>query len=353
TFVAIAYLVEVYGGSAAAIRNPIQGTLHLLFFSRILAGPIVRPCDVANDLARRTLERKQFAAAVRRFIIGLGKKVLIAGAVADVADRIFAIPAVELRPAVAWLGIVCYTAQIYFDFCGYTDMAIALGNMFGFRFPENFNYPYVATTVREFWRRWHITLSSWLRDYLYFPLGGNRCAPWRGYLNLGIVFLLCGLWHGARWTFIVWGLFQGVFLIIERLGWEELQGSLWRPLRHGYFLLVLMVSWVFFRSETLAQAFGYLWALAGLSSPTGVQDDVVAYLNPQVAIALIAAVVGSIPTVPALRRWWTTRADQMSPPCVTHGICEAGTLVFLALVLAASIFVVAASTYTPFIYTQF
>lgn len=352
TFVAIAYLVEVWRGNAKAMKCPVGAGLHMMFFSRVLAGPIVKPQDVAGDIAApRGPTREQMAAAVRRFIIGLGKKVLIANAVGAVADRIFAVPVSELRPAVAWLGAACYTVQIYFDFSGYTDMAIAAGGMFGFRFPENFNYPYIATTVRDFWRRWHMSLSSWLRDYLYIPLGGSRCPPWRVSLNLAIVFLVCGLWHGARWTFVVWGAFQGVFLILEREGLEKRLETSWRPLRHAYLLLVLVVSWVVFRCDTLPQAIGYLAALTGLTTPTGVQDGVLAYLNPPLVVALAAGVIGAMPVIPAIKQRW---GGDMSAGLGGRTRVWAGVeLATLTLVLVLSLLTVAASTYSPFIYSQF
>ncbi len=199
-----------------------------------------------------------FAWGVRRFVIGLAKKVLVANVVAGPADQIFGLPLIELDPARAWLGIVCYTLQIYFDFSGYSDMAIGLGRMFGFRFPENFRWPYIADTVQGFWRRWHMSLSTWFRDYLYVPLGGNRLSSGRVYVNLVTVFFLCGLWHGASWNFVIWGLFHGAFLVVERLGLADAVMRLWRPLRHVYVLIVVMVGWVFFRAETLPAAIGFL-----------------------------------------------------------------------------------------------
>ena len=215
TFHAISYVVDVYRGDATAQKSPVHAALYLLLFPQLIAGPIIRYRDIADQLARRVVGLDDFAAGVRRFIVGLGKKVLIANNVAAAADGIFAHagPA-ELTPALAWLGIVCYTLQIYFDFSGYSDMAIGLGRMFGFRFPENFRWPYIADTVQDFWRRWHISLSSWFRDYLYVPLGGNRVSPDGCTATWSLVFFLCGLWHGASWNFVVWGLFHGSFLVV-------------------------------------------------------------------------------------------------------------------------------------------
>ncbi len=217
TFHAISYVIDVSRRDATAQKSPVHAALYLLLFPQLIAGPIIRYRDIADQLARRIVSIDDFAYGVRRFVIGLAKKVLIANVVAGPADKIFSLPAAELSAAHAWLGIVCYTLQIYFDFSGYSDMAIGLGRMFGFRFPENFRWPYVATSVTAFWRRWHISLSTWFRDYLYIPLGGNRVSPARRYFNLITVFFLCGLWHGASWNFVIWGLWHGAFLVIERL----------------------------------------------------------------------------------------------------------------------------------------
>ena len=217
TFHAISYVVDVHRRDATAQKSPVHAALYLLLFPQLIAGPIIRYRDIADQLARRLVTVDDFGYGVRRFIIGLAKKVLVANVVAGPADRIFAMPVAELSAGHAWLGLTCYTLQIYFDFSGYSDMAIGLGRMFGFRFPENFRWPYIADSVQEFWRRWHISLSTWFRDYLYIPLGGNRVSPARRYVNLVTVFFLCGLWHGASWNFVIWGLWHGTFLVIERV----------------------------------------------------------------------------------------------------------------------------------------
>jgi alginate O-acetyltransferase complex protein AlgI len=216
TFHKISYKVDVYRGVCAVRRNPLDLALYILLFPQLIAGPIIRYHEIADQLLRRIVTREGFAEGVRRFVVGLGKKMLVANVVARPADAIFGLPSHELTPGLAWLGLACYTLQIYFDFSGYSDMAIGLGRMFGFRFPENFHYPYVALSITDFWRRWHLSLSRWFRDYLYIPLGGNRCSPRRLYANLLTVFFLCGIWHGANWTFIAWGLFHGLFLVLER-----------------------------------------------------------------------------------------------------------------------------------------
>ena len=234
TFHKISYKVDVARGVAEVRRDPLDLLLYILLFPQLIAGPIVRYHDIAAELVRRTIGRSEFAAGVRRFVIGLGKKMLVANTVAVAADRIFAVPGTDLSTGLAWLGVACYTVQIYFDFSGYSDMAIGLARMFGFHFLENFDFPYIATSVTEFWRRWHISLSRWFRDYLYIPLGGNRASPLRTYVNLVIVFFLCGLWHGASWTFVVWGLFHGAVLVVERLGLGAGAGDVAQAVRHVY-----------------------------------------------------------------------------------------------------------------------
>jgi alginate O-acetyltransferase complex protein AlgI len=342
TFHAISYVVDVYRRDATAQKSPVHAALYLLLFPQLIAGPIIRYRDLAGQLAQRIVSLDDVADGVRRFIIGLAKKVLIANIVATPADRMFGLPLAQLSAAHAWLGISCYTLQIYFDFSGYSDMAIGLGRMFGFRFPENFRWPYIAETVQDFWRRWHISLSTWFRDYLYVPLGGSRASPARMYTNLVTVFFLCGLWHGASWNFVIWGLFHGAFLVVERLGLARAIGRLWTPLRHVYVLLVVMAGWVFFRADTLPGAIGFLKAMAGLGPAAPTPYSVQWYLTPELWLALIAGAIGSIPWVPAVAR---TRAS--SP-----ALCLASTAALMALLIGA-IMQMAARTYNPFIYFRF
>jgi alginate O-acetyltransferase complex protein AlgI len=348
TFHAISYVVDVYRGDAVAQKSPVHAALYLLLFPQLIAGPIIRYRDIADQLARRVVGLDGFAYGVRRFVIGLAKKVLVANIVAGPADRIFGTPADRLTAAVAWLGVVCYTLQIYFDFSGYSDMAIGLGRMFGFRFPENFRWPYIAETVQEFWRRWHISLSTWFRDYLYVPLGGSRVTPGRMYVNLVTVFFLCGLWHGAKWNFVVWGLFHGTFLVVERLGLADAIGRLPAPVRHGYLLVIVMIGWVFFRADTLTGAIAFLKAMAGLGPAVPTAFTIRWYVTPDVAIALVTGTIGSLPIVPALARW----VDEARRPGLGRGFAAASTATLLVL-LVASIMHVAARAYNPFIYFRF
>jgi len=348
TFHAISYVVDVYRKQATAQKSPVHAALYLLLFPQLIAGPIIRYKDMADQLARRVVSLDDFAYGVRRFIIGLGKKVLIANIVAGPADGIFALKPEQLIAPYAWLGIVCYTLQIYFDFSGYSDMAIGLGRIFGFRFPENFRWPYVADSVQEFWRRWHISLSSWFRDYLYVPLGGNRVAPWKVYRNLVTVFFLCGLWHGASWTFVIWGLFHGAFLVIERLGFDSVLKRVGPVTRHVYLLVVVMVGWVLFRSADLPSALAYLRTLFGFGIGEMPPMRLSWYLTTEVRFALVAGLLGSMPLVPALRY----RVERVTVAWQGWVAETAGALALVAVFVAA-LLQVAARSYNPFIYFRF
>jgi alginate O-acetyltransferase complex protein AlgI len=350
TFHAVSYVVDVYRRDAVAQKGPVEAALYLLFFPQLIAGPIIRYRDIAAQLASRAVDLDGLSIGVRRFVIGLGKKMLIANIVALPADRIFAMPPGELTAAHAWLATVCYTLQIYFDFSGYSDMAIGLAHLFGFRFKENFDYPYVARSIQEFWRRWHLSLSAWFRDYVYVPLGGNRVPPHRVYVNLVTVFFLCGLWHGASWTFVVWGLYHGAFLVLERLGRATALARLPRPLGHVYALLVVMVGWVFFRAESLTAAAGMLRAMAGLSPGLATVYGIGWYLTPEVLLAMAAGIAGSTPIWPAMAARFA-RAEAGGPrlgPLPSALACAA-----LAAVFAGSAMLIAAHTYNPFIYFRF
>ena len=354
TFHALSYVTDVYRREVRAMRRFDSFALYITLFPQLIAGPIIRYKIIAHQFSDRRVTLEVFAEGVRRFIIGLGKKLILADTVAYTADQIFLHAHTELlTPGVAWLGILCYTLQIYFDFSGYSDMAIGMGRMFGFVFPENFNYPYVASSITDFWRRWHMTLSSWFRDYLYIPLGGNRRSPIRVYFNLLTVFFLCGLWHGATWSFVVWGLFHGAFLILERVGlgkWLERVG----PLRHVYVLLVVMVGWVFFKLETLLQATVYLSVMAGLRHGSGTEYNMALYLNPALVIALIAGIVGSTPIVPLARKAWERLSGEGETGSVLLEVLGRGaSLAMLAVIFFGSCVMSAHGSYSPFIYYRF
>src|SRR5438034_3647918 len=350
TFHSISYLVDIYRRNADAQRRVASFALYILLFPQLIAGPIIRYKDIAAQIARRERRFADFAEGVRRFILGLGKKVLIANTLGGIADPIFAIAPQELNSPAAWLGLGCYTLQIYFDFSGYSDMAIGLMRMFGFRILENFNYPYVSQSIREFWRRWHISLSTFFRDYLYIPLGGNQRGKARSYLNLVIVFLLCGLWHGANWTFILWGIWHGIFLIIERASLSSALERAWRPLRHAYALAAVIGGWVLFRCETLAHAGAFFVALSGQGATTRLTYPLLMYLDPLAATTLAAAVVGSMP----LGRALAARIDMSAKAHpFLHAVSFVAEWLWLAAVLVASCAYLAAGTYNPFIYFRF
>ena len=271
-----------------------------------------------------------------------------------VADSIFEIPVAQLTPGLAWLGALSYALQIYFDFSGYSDMAIGLGRMFGFHFLENFDHPYVSRSVTEFWRRWHISLSTWFRDYLYIPLGGNRSGAGRTYRNLLIVFLLCGLWHGASWTFVLWGLYHGSFLVLER-GFRGRNIRVWSPLAHAATLLVVLVGWVIFRAETLPQAGAFLAAMAGHSSGDGREWYLAMYLEPVFAMAFAAGLLGSIPWLPALVRAWQAAVEgsEGGRRTALEALGQAAAFAALAAVGLVSAMQLSVATHNPFIYFRF
>jgi len=352
TFHAISYVVDVHRRDASAQKRPVEAALYLLLFPQLIAGPIIRYREIASQLTRRFVATSDFAEGIRRFIIGFAKKMLIANTVAGPADQIFAMPGAQLTAGHAWLAVICYTLQIYFDFSGYSDMAIGLGRMFGFRFPENFRYPYVASSVQDFWRRWHMSLSAWFRDYVYVPLGGNRTGTSRLYVNLITVFFLCGLWHGASWNFVIWGLFHGAFLVIERLGLARRVQSIWSPLRHAYLLIVVMIGWVFFRAETLPGALGMLTAMTGLGHAEPTVYDVTWYLTPEVVVAMVTGMVAATPIAPTLGRILWTDGDAEASVRFAW-LPSAAVTAGLFVLLFASVMLSAARTYNPFIYFRF
>jgi alginate O-acetyltransferase complex protein AlgI len=355
TFQSMSYTIDVYRKQVSPTRNFFGFACFVTMFPQLVAGPIVRYKDVAAQIVERTINRELFTSGCLRFILGLGKKVLIANTVAMPADKIFAIPVEQLTPGLAWLGITCYTLQIYFDFSGYSDMAIGLGRMLGFTFPENFNYPYFAKSIQEFWRRWHISLSSWFRDYLYIPLGGGRGNPVRVYFNLVLVFLLCGLWHGASWVFVIWGLYHGAFLVVERLGFAKWLDRQWLPIRHVYVILAAMGGWVLFRAETFPQALAFYSALIGFSPGEALQFNVMMYLTGDVVAALIIGAVFSWPIVPWLMEW-RAKFHLNLPTYVGHAFHCIYSCVKLTIVLAVfllSVMSISSGAYNPFIYFRF
>ena len=354
TFHAISYVIDIYRRKWPPAKDPKDVALYIFFFPQLIAGPILRWNAIAPQLVERNICRDEFAEGVRRFSGGMAKKMIIANAVALPADQIFALPANQLTAPIAWFGIICYTLQIYFDFSGYSDMAVGMGKMFGFKFLENFNFPYLAQSIREFWQRWHMSLMGWFRDYLYIPLGGSRVAPWRINVNLLIVFVLCGLWHGAGWTYIIFGFYQAFFVIMERTrfgGWLE---GIPRPFRHFYAMFVFVMSLVIFRSETFDYALHYFTALFGLAQPV-ISQPLARYASNE---SLWALALG-IPFCGPLWGWIKTtcaRLGQATPASCRTGVQIFGSVLEVALVLGLlliSAIWLAGGTYNPFIYFRF
>jgi alginate O-acetyltransferase complex protein AlgI len=352
TFQALSYVVDVYRRDGPVQRNPLDFALYVAMFPQLIAGPIVRYRDIARQLAERVVTRAGFAYGVRRFVLGLGKKLLLADVAGAAADGVFALPPGELTAATAWLGTVCFTLQIYFDFSGYSDMAIGLGRMFGFRFVENFDYPYISRSLTEFWRRWNISLTNWFRDYLYFPLGGSRGGPGRTTLNLVTVFVLCGLWHGASWTFIVWGVYHGLFLMLERRGLKSALERAPAVVGHAYVLVVIFGAMTLFRCETLAGAGQHALALAGLGAGTGLYP-LGQFVDPLLVTVLVVGAVFSTPVLPAAARWRERLVEDTTRARALDGWLEVGATIGVVAVLFACSLQVSAGTYSPFLYFRF
>ena len=341
TFQAMSYVLDVYRGDARLSRNYFDVLLYIALFPQLIAGPIVKYHDVDEQLRQRVITVKKTASGFRRFCFGLAKKVLIANQVAVVADRAFNLGNGELSASFAWLGAICYTLQIYYDFSGYSDMAIGLGKMFGFHFLENFNYPYISKSITEFWRRWHISLSACFRDYVYFPLGGSRVSSkWKHIRNLFVVWLLTGVWHGANWTFIVWGLLYFVLLVLEKYGHLGRGWPVW--LNWLFTLLMVNFAWVIFRADSLGAAGQYLLAMFG--GGAGAWSELTALYLRENWTVLLAGLVFAAPVAPRLRDWLVRRDWPMVDLLYALG--------------AAAVFLVSAAfiikgTYNPFIYFNF
>ncbi len=294
TFQAISYVVDVYRGVGKVLKNPLYVVEYIAFFPQLIAGPIVRYSDIYEEVLYRKETFSDFNLGCKRFIIGLGKKVLIANNLAIVADSVFESYSygTELALCTAWIGLLCYTLQIYFDFSGYSDMAIGLGLMFGFHFRENFDYPYISKSITEFWRRWHISLGSWFRDYIYIPLGGNRVTSKRHIFNMFIVWSLTGIWHGANWTFLIWGLMYFLLLVFEK--YLKMHHSWPNIIKHFYTMFFVMLGWVFFRSLNLIDAVSFCGVMFGLGN-VGFMDNITIEAISEYGIIVVAGIFGSIP----------------------------------------------------------
>lgn len=343
TFQGISYFVDVYRGDVPVQKNILKLGLYIALFPQLIAGPIVRYADIEKQLDARTHSVDGFAAGIRLFITGLAKKAVLANSVAVTADSIFDIPSYQNVPSVAWLGLLCYTLQLYLDFSGYSDMAVGLGRMFGFQFPKNFNYPYIACSVSDFWRRWHISLSSWFRDYVYIPLGGNRKG--NIYWNLFCVFMLTGIWHGASWNFVLWGIYWGVLIVVERFLSRKLQWVIPKFLAWGFTVFLWMMSMVFFRARTLNAGIQYFQSLFGLIEVRDVGFSLTYYINKYEIFILFLGIVASMP----LCRFCYRKLQEKMPEMIFACLENMAALV----VFDISVLYVVTGTYNPFIYFQF
>ena len=338
-FQGMSYVIDVFRKQVPVQKNPLNTALYIAMFPQLIAGPIVRYSDIYKEIDKRSTDRDKIWYGARRFIKGLGKKVIIADVLAQTADKIAVLPIDQLTPSIAWLGAICYTLQIFFDFSGYSDMAIGLGKVFGFDFSENFNLPYISTSVSEFWRRWHISLSSWFRDYLYIPLGGNRKG--NVYVNLMIVFLCTGLWHGADYCFVFWGLWHGFFVVTERLlrkknirikgffGWV-------------YTMLVVIFGWVFFQGR----GFKYIKVMFGMYSKNFKWYSLPYYVDAQIIFTIIIGIILSLGLPQILRKRVNGRFSENTAISVGKDIALLG-------ILFCCIYMIVSGNYSPFIYFRF
>ncbi len=346
TFQTMSYTIDVYRGEAAVQRNVISFGTYVAMFPQLIAGPIVQYKTVDEQLRTRRETADEFAEGVHRFMIGLGKKVLIANNAGILWDTISQLPAASLPVLTAWIGILAFAFQIYFDFSGYSDMAIGLGHMFGFRFLENFNYPYMSKSITEFWRRWHISLSTWFRDYVYIPLGGNRVGKGRHAFNIMVVWLLTGIWHGASWNFLLWGLYYGVLLLLEKFFLGRLLERLPALLRHVYCIFFVLLGWNLFAFDQLSEGIGYFRALFG-GYGQGILNGETIYLLYTNAVLLLIAAVGSFRLPARLAGWVMDRLKRMDWVCIAlRGV------IYTAIFILAVAYLVDAS-YNPFLYFRF
>lgn len=345
TFQGLSYLFDVYRGQVNPQKSFWEFATYKAMFPQLIAGPIVRYQQIAAELEQRSVPAARIWLGLRLFALGLAQKVLIANTVAFPADSLFAAGPEQLSTASAWIAIACYSIQILFDFAGYSNMAIGIAHMIGFSYPSNFNRPYAAVSLTDFWRRWHISLSSWFRDYVYIPLGGNRGAPWRTYFNLALVFLLCGLWHGAAWTFIVWGAWHGALLVAERAGLGAMLARLPASLAQAYTLLMVMLGWVFFRADDVPTALRFIGVLFGAEGGGELRPWHIYFGLEQGAMLacglLLALWRGPLPVL-------SLAASAVAP--LWRAPLQ-GALAVAAFVLCGAS--LAAGTYNPFIYFRF
>ena len=346
TFQGLSYVIDVYRDKKNVQRNLFSVLLYISFFPQLIAGPIVRYSDIAQQIREREFSFDRVSRGICRFLFGLAKKVLLANQMGLLADKVFSFDAGQLSTGAAWIGAVCYTLQIFFDFSGYSDMAIGLGCVFGFDFRENFNYPFISGSIQEFWRRWHISLSTWFKEYVYIPLGGNRKGNARTTLNKWIVFFLTGLWHGANFTFILWGLWHGLWQMLETWQIVPTRKKWFRPFGHLYTMLIVIVGFVLFRADTVFQGFGVLGAMfRPAAGSAAAVSEVLSLLSPLFLLSFGFALLLSTPVFRKLRQ----RVEQSGRIAVYNYAAYSGSLLLFAL----SVLSLVSSSYNPFIYFRF
>ena len=346
TFQGLSYIIDVYRGDAPVQKNPLNVALYVALFPQLVAGPIVRYTTIADEIGNRHENLEDFSAGFTRFCFGLGKKMLLANPMAEIVDDIFAFEAAELSAGVAWVGAVAVPLQIYFDFSAYSDMAIGLGRMFGFHFLENFNYPLTSKSLTEFLSRWHISLGSWFRDYLYIPLGGSRCSTWKHIRNLAVVWLLTGLWHGAAWTYIFWGIWSLCFLLGEKYIWGKPLKKLPSFIRWIYAMLVVILGDVFFRSPDLGYAFSYFASLLGFGS--GVQSSAAVYYLLEYWPEWLCAIVACLP----IKNWLQSSLEK-HPNALSNVLLTWAPKLIALVLLGLSYMKLVSGSFNPFVYFQF
>lgn len=342
TFQIISYIIDLYKEKIKVQKNIFKLALYISFFPQLIAGPIVRYCDINEQLDDRIVTKEKFAHGIKRFVYGLSKKVIISNTLAIVADSTFDVLASELSTSIAWLGAICYMLQIYYDFSGYSDMAIGLGKMFGFEFIENFNYPYISKSITEFWRRWHISLSTWFKEYVYIPLGGNRKGTFRTYINLSIVFLITGIWHGAAWNFIIWGIYNGFFILVERIGFKKYLDR-HKILGNLYTLFIVLIGWVIFRANGLKNGIKYIIQMFTINPNCRI--ELVNILNIKFAIVIIIAILFS----GCVQAFW----DKHKQNKIINNLTNIVEPFCIGLLFASCIMMLVSNTYNPFIYFRF
>ena len=345
TFQAISYLIDVYRKEVPAQRKLQDLALYIVLFPQLVAGPIVKYHDINQELEKREFLFSNLIEGSKRFILGLGKKVILANSCGVIADAVFMTSVDQLNIVHTWLGAIAYSLQLYYDFSGYSDMAIGLGHMFGFRFKENFNYPYESRSITEFWRRWHISLSTWFKEYLYIPLGGNRVGKARNLLNLLIVFLVTGIWHGAAWTFILWGLLHGAAILFEKItNWHK-AGAVWwvRGIQRFYTLFIVVIAWVLFRSESLAYAWDFLKKMLGFY-PT--EYPVFSIFFKGNIWELIMLAIAGIFAISFFKNKAVQFSEKREYMYLVYNL-------FLLSVFVLSVLLIVSSTYNPFLYFRF